>query len=204
GGLEGRALRRGDVLHALLPSCPPATLVGRRLPSDPERQLPGADMTTLRVLPGPGTLETPDTLLTGCYTVDPRSDRMGVRLRYQEQEGPPLRGGQILSEGVPRGAVQVPPGGEPIVLLADAQTTGGYTVPAVVIAADHWRAAQLRPGAVVRFALVTEEQALAALRARRLWMDQLAAGGFAREHPGAVDLAALMRGFAEWSEAADL
>jgi len=101
--------------------------------------------------------------------------------------------------------VQVPPGGEPIVLLADAQTTGGYAVPAVVVAADQWCAAQLRPGAALRFVLVTEEQALAALR-RRLrelaWATNEA--GFAPGDTETPDSAVLMRGFAEWSEAADL
>jgi allophanate hydrolase subunit 2 len=166
-------------------------------------------MATLRVLPGPHGREVPgelEALLSGSYVVDPRSDRMGLRLRRRESaREPPLRGGQVLSEGVPRGAVQVPPGGDPIVLLADAQTTGGYAMPAVVVAADHWRAAQLRPGDAARFVLVTEEEALRALRTRQAELAG-AAGKVGRERgsAGVPDTTALMRGFTEWSEAADL
>jgi hypothetical protein len=104
--------------------------------------------------------------------------------------------------------VQVTPGGEPILLLADAQTTGGYLVPAVVISADLARAAQLRPGDAVRFTLLAEDEALAALRAREEWLQSVASGILTRSMAAgadapAVDVAALARGFAEWSEAAD-
>jgi allophanate hydrolase subunit 2 len=116
-----------------------------------------------------------------------------------------MRGSETISEGVPRGAVQVPPNGEPVILLADHQTTGGYGVPAVVASADLWRVAQLRPGDEVRFALVSVDEAVAALRERAAWLDQLGArvarpsapAGLGRAAP---DLALLMRGFAEWSD----
>jgi antagonist of KipI len=87
--------------------------------------------------------------------------------------------------------VQLPPDGEPVVLLADAQATGGYHVPAVVISADRWRIGQLRPGDTVRFERVTLDEALAALRSRR---DEIAA---VRRSPMP---ARLLGGFAEWSE----
>ena len=77
------------------------------------------------------------------------------------------RVGEILSCGVVAGAVQVPPGGAPIVLLADHQTTGGYPVIATVIAADLGRAAQRRPGETLRFARVDRDTALGALAAER-------------------------------------
>ena len=74
------------------------------------------------------------------------ADRVGVRLA-----GAPVPGGEVTSEGVPVGAVQVPPGGSPIVLLADRGTLGGYAKPALVHPADLPRLAQLRPGDRVRF-----------------------------------------------------
>jgi allophanate hydrolase subunit 2 len=95
--------------------------------------------------------------------------------------------------------VQTPPGGEPIILMADAQTTGGYAVPAVVISADLGRLAQLRPGDRVRFALVSLDDALEALRARRRRLEAALAAGVRNVRVDEI----LTRGFAEWSEAAD-
>src|SRR6185437_16201831 len=117
------------------------------------------------------------TLSGRVFTVDPRSDRMGVRLRHAADAGePPLPGGQVLSEGVPRGAIQVPPDGEPIILLADHQTTGGYRIPAVVASADLWQVAQMRPGDRVRFQPTTQCDALAALRKQAARISQVQAG----------------------------
>ena len=110
---------------------------------------------TLRVRPGPreawfarGTIEV---LCGGPYTVTPASDRTGLRL-----DGTPLtraRAGELPSEGMVTGALQVPPDGRPILLLPDHGVTGGYPVLAVVVSADIGRAAQLRPGRAVRFRL---------------------------------------------------
>ncbi|ADI14647.1 carboxyltransferase domain-containing protein [Truepera radiovictrix] len=138
-GRIGRALRAGDVLGT-----------ARSAPVRPGRSFvphgePGPD-TTLRVLPGPqASGEALAALTAGAFTVV-RADRMGVQLG-----GPPVPGGEVRSEGVPLGAVQVPPGGEPIVLLADRGTMGGYAKPAVLHPADLARAGQLRPGDRVRF-----------------------------------------------------
>lgn len=99
------------------------------------------------------------------FTVDERSDRMGVRLR-----GGPIEtsGGELLTTGVAEGAVQVPSGGEPIVLLADHQTTGGYPIVATVIAADLPIVAQREPGEALRFVAVDDSEAVAELqRVRR-------------------------------------
>jgi KipI family sensor histidine kinase inhibitor len=212
GGLEGRALRPGDVLARGAMAASPATLVGRRLPAECERRAPEGGVWTLRVLPGPHTADAPNDLtavLRGVYSVDARSDRVGVRLRWQETgNGERPAGGETLSEGVPRGAVQLPPDGEPIVLLADHQSTGGYRIPAVVIAADRWQVGQLRPGAAVRFVLTSPAEATEALRARRAWLERVeeelvvvpAVGG---AQPAEPDAALLMRGFAEWSEEAE-
>ena len=97
-----------------------------------------------------------------------RAIATGIRL-----EGPAVEAlqahaaGELLSHGVVHGAIQVPPGGAPIVLLADHQTTGGYPIAAVVISADHPRLGQLRPGTTVRFREVTLAEARAALAAQR-------------------------------------
>jgi allophanate hydrolase subunit 2 len=109
----------------------------------------------IRVVPGPrddwfaaGALEL---LCEADYMVTPASDRTGIRL-----DGPALpraRHDELPSEGLVTGALQVPPGGQPILLLADHPTTGGYPVIAVVATADIGLAAQLRPGARLRFAI---------------------------------------------------
>ncbi|HEU5349721.1 MAG TPA: 5-oxoprolinase/urea amidolyase family protein, partial [Ktedonobacterales bacterium] len=193
GGLFGRALQSDDVL-ARGPEA--GDVAGRTLPLDLAYRLPANGSWHLRVLPGPHVAQLGsalDGLLRARFTVDARSDRVGVRLR--RLDGPCLDGGQVVSEGMPRGAVQLPPDGEPLLLLADAQATGGYRVPAVVISADLWQIGQLRPGDTVRFQRVAPEEALAALRRRN---DEIAR---VRRQPSAVRLLA---GFAEWSDDAEL
>jgi len=102
------------------------------------------------------------------FAVQPASDRQGVRLG-----GVPIapRAGELLSCGVVAGAVQVPRGGAPIVLLADHGTTGGYPVIATVIAADIGKVAQRMPGESLRFYRVERDEALDALRAERRALD---------------------------------
>jgi allophanate hydrolase subunit 2 len=97
-------------------------------------------------------IDDPAALTRTTWTVSSRSDRVGMRL-----DGEPLRRTdkrELPSEGMVRGAIQVPPGGEPVVFLADHPVTGGYPVVAVVVDADVDRAAQVRPGQSVRFRLV--------------------------------------------------
>jgi biotin-dependent carboxylase-like uncharacterized protein len=98
------------------------------------------------------------------FGIDAASDRQGVRLL-----GPSVapQGGEVLTCGMVAGAVEVPRGGEPIVLLADHQTTGGYPVIATVIDADLGKVAQLAPGEAIRFYRVERAEALEALRAER-------------------------------------
>jgi allophanate hydrolase subunit 2 len=107
----------------------------------------------VHVLPGPRddwfTEDTMTTLLTGRYEVTPESNRVGVRL-----SGPELRRsreGELPTEGMVAGSIQVPPSGNPIVFLADHPVTGGYPVIAVVGSADLPLIAQARPGQAVRF-----------------------------------------------------
>ncbi|WP_193607127.1 biotin-dependent carboxyltransferase family protein [Nocardioides lijunqiniae] len=139
---------------------PPRLEPGAVLPVGPSTRGPAAHDTPrpprpgpLRVRPGPrADWFAPGTFAAMCrapYVVGEASDRVGMRL-----EGPRLervREGELPSEGMVLGAVQVPPSGLPVVLLADHPPTGGYPVPAVVEEDDLWRCAQLRPGDLVRF-----------------------------------------------------
>jgi allophanate hydrolase subunit 2 len=161
----GRALQAGDRLP-LMAADNVVTRCGWHLVvedagSDPRRMV--------RVLPGPHVERfSPDALADLCaqpWRVSAQSDRMGYRLL-----GPPLRHvGQadVASLGLPLGAIQVPGDGQPIVLLADHQPTGGYTVLATVIRADLEVLAQRAPGDEVQFTPVSRADALTALAAGR-------------------------------------
>ena len=123
---------------------------------------------TLRVIEGPHRSRFTDAawrrLCGESFRISTDSNRMGYRL-----EGPPLahvRGADILSEATVIGSLQVPSSGQPILLMADRQTTGGYTIIATVITADLALAGQLAPGDAVRFAPCSREDAIAALAAR--------------------------------------
>jgi allophanate hydrolase subunit 2 len=134
------------------------------------------------VLPGPAP--GLDALVGGNWRVGPNSDRVGIRL-----DGPPIepgRDGELLSHGVVQGAIQVPAGGGPIILLADGQPTGGYPVIAVVVTADHPRLGQLRPGDRITFAATTQDDARAALAAQRAAL--VAGARLLRESTGWDDL----------------
>ena len=162
GGYGGRALCAGDRLP--LGGASGGAAAAPRPPA-----APGEEVTTLRVVLGPEEdLFAPDAvraLLEGEFRVRETSDRIGCRL-----DGPALahRGpGEIPSEGMLPGCIQVPPDGQPIVMGADAPTTGGYPKIATVIQADRSALAQLVPGVSrVRFAAVTIEEAVAAMMAR--------------------------------------
>lgn len=164
GGLDGRALRAGDTIAI----GPPPAAVPRRAAAGPAAHWIGAGPHVLRVLLGPQhdwfSEASRHALLATPFTVSPRSDRMGFRL-----DGPALsraQGGELLSEPVPFGAIQVPAGGDPILLMADRQTAGGYPKIATVIAADLPVAGQLGPGDQIRFLGCSRAEAVAALIAR--------------------------------------
>jgi biotin-dependent carboxylase-like uncharacterized protein len=144
GGLDGRRLQAGDRLEPGASTGTPARWTGRR-PTGP-----------LRIVPGPHADGFEELLAE--WTVGPEADRAGVRL-----DGPGIVGGEVPSMGLPLGAIQVPPDGRPIVMLADRPVTGGYRVPACVIRADIGPVAQLRTGDTVRFASVSVEEARQAL-----------------------------------------
>jgi antagonist of KipI len=154
-------IRAGDVLDCASSSATP----GRSLPFTTS---PPHHPTTLRVLDGPQADWFPDGRFFGqTYTVTPASNRMGLRLA-----GEPLtrKPGELMSEPVAPGAVQVTNDGLPVVLGVDGQTIGGYPKVAHVIRADLDALAQLRPGTAVRFERVTPDGAETAARERADWL----------------------------------
>jgi biotin-dependent carboxylase-like uncharacterized protein len=164
GGHEGRSLRTGDVLATGAPSAFWEKCEGRVCPP---RLRPIRDPSApLRAIPGPQddlfTEEGLQTFYSSEYVITNSSDRMGYRL-----EGPAIQhkcGADIVSDAVPLGSVQVPGHGQPIVLLADRQTTGGYAKIAVVCAVDVGNLAQRLPGQKVRFEKITADEAVSLLR----------------------------------------
>ncbi|MCP1624891.1 biotin-dependent carboxyltransferase family protein [Pseudomonas nitroreducens] len=118
---------------------------------------------TLRVLPGPDAFsaEQRQVFFEQAWQVSPQSDRMGVRLRGEALSAPRRQ----WSLGVVEGAIQVPPDGQPIVLLADRQSMGGYPLLGVLHPLDIGRLAQCPAHSAVRFAPTSVEQAQADLRA---------------------------------------
>jgi antagonist of KipI len=160
-GLAGRALRASDDL-ALGDAVPvPRSVVGAAFRS----WWDAAGATSerrLRILAAEGEWHTSacDVLCATPFTVSQRSDRMGYRL-----EGQPAWGalpGSLLSGATALGAIQVPQGGEPILLMADHQTTGGYAQVAVLCRADRQVAGQLAPGDCIRFHRISFDDAAAA------------------------------------------
>jgi biotin-dependent carboxylase-like uncharacterized protein len=160
GGVDGRPLRAGDTLPLL--AAPAASAA--RAPFVRMMPLPGSE-ARVRVMEGPQreyfAEDALDVLQSAPYTIRPDSDRMGFRL-----QGPQLthaRGADIISDATPLGVLQVPASGQPILLMADRQTTGGYPKIATVITADIPVVGQLGPGDTIRFTVCTAREALAAL-----------------------------------------
>lgn len=161
GGIEGRSLRADDriALGEMPPvQVQPINLDSTFIPTYPER-------ISLRALLGPqDDLFLPEgieTFVSTEYLVTDEADRMGYRL-----EGPPIRHAgkaDIVSDALGRGAVQVPGNGQPIVMMADCGTTGGYAKIATVIGADLWRLAQAKPNDLIKFILCSENEAVQAL-----------------------------------------
>ena len=163
GGHEGRAVRRGDVLWLGVADKQP-----RAKAISPTVLLTLKPRRILRVTEGPQHnhfLEAAkQSFYRGVFRVSEESDRTGLRL-----DGPAVMAeskGQMITEGVPLGAVQVTPAGQPILLFVDQQTTGGYPKIANVIGVDLHRVGQLRPRVEIRF----ERTSLTV--ARSLWIEQ--------------------------------
>jgi biotin-dependent carboxylase-like uncharacterized protein len=168
GGVEGRALRRGD----RVPLGPPTLARPRRVP--PERAPAYGGEPEVAVVLGPQddrfTARGIAALFEAPYEMSPQNDRMGARLRGPFIEH--TRGHDIISDGVALGGIQVVGDGQPIVLLADRQSTGGYTKIGTVCSFDIGRIAQTRPGGRIRFRRVTVAEAHAMLRQSRRALDE--------------------------------
>lgn len=166
GGLEGRPLRAGDRLYHRIFGQTFHHLKGRRLPL---RLIPSyARSVTLRVILDARRdffHESALAVLTNStYMVAPQSDRTGYRLTGPSiARAEPLR---FISEGTVTGTVQIPPDGQPILLMVDRHTTGGYPPIATVVSVDLSLAAQLGPGDTVRFVACSLDEAQALLRTR--------------------------------------
>ena len=165
GGVNGRKLEKGDVIGFRDPKAELKNMNFRSMASEfvPRKEY------TVRVILGPQDDYFTDagiqTFLSEVYTVTPEFDRMGCRL-----EGAVIQhkdGGDIISDGIAFGAIQVPSAGKPIIMLGDRQTTGGYTKIANVITADFRILAQLKQGDKVRFEKVSIKAAQEALMAQR-------------------------------------
>jgi biotin-dependent carboxylase-like uncharacterized protein len=180
GGHAGRSLKRDDVLRLFQAPLPRArALSASEIPpidSEPE----------IRVVLGPERERFTDAgiaaLLGGPYEMLPQSDRMGARLTGARIAH--ARGHDIISDGIALGSIQVPGDGQPIVLLVDRQSTGGYTKIATVGSFDIARIGQVKPGQRVRFRAVDVPEAH---RLRGAWEAQLAAvaGGAVAAAPAA-------------------
>jgi biotin-dependent carboxylase-like uncharacterized protein len=187
GGYEGRALQSGDVVPLAIASASDRGELHLSNPPDPARDQP------IRVILGPQleyfTQEAVAILLGAEFRISPSADRMGMRL-----DGPPLhhcRGWDIVSDAIATGAIQVPGSGQPIVLLADHQTTGGYPKIATVISADLPVAGRRRPGDALRFTAVTVEEAEELCRQQERSLLQLMAALQPVEDKAAADLLSL-------------
>lgn len=156
GGLEGRALRAGDVLELGEAKREFYEICDRR--TEPYAK---QEILEIRVIEGPQedcfTEKGKQDFYSGIYTITEQSDRMGYRLQGPAVES--VAGTDIISDAIPLGAVQVPRNGQPIVLLKDRQTTGGYAKIAVACSFDLPRLVQGRPGDKVRFRKISVEKA---------------------------------------------
>jgi biotin-dependent carboxylase-like uncharacterized protein len=171
GGMHGRPLAAGD--RVALDGAPDLPVIsGRRLPEGDRPAYSAHPL--LGAVPGPHAArlskDSKHTLYSEAYLVSRDADRMGYRL-----EGPALelRGPEVISFGLTAGCLQVPQSGQPILLMADHQTAGGYPVPTVVCRADLSLAAQLLPGDSVSFEQITLEAAQARQRRLREALERL-------------------------------
>jgi biotin-dependent carboxylase-like uncharacterized protein len=184
GGRDGRSLKRGDLLALLVPEGKSATDAGKGGYGlePPQLALPlgGSVQGTVavRVLPGAEYEIFPqaghEQFWNGRWLVTPNSNRQGYRLA-----GPalPMSGqSELLSHGLVPGTIQVPPSGQPIIQMSDANTSGGYPKIGTVIEADMWRLAQARVADELHFVQTTVAEAVAALAAERAWLRKIEVG----------------------------
>lgn len=163
GGYEGRGLKPGDIINILEPEKPLRELAGRIAGKDIYSYI---DTEEIRVVAGPQedgfTQEGIKTFYSCEYGVTNECDRMGYRLSGNKIEH--KEGGDIISDGIAMGAIQIPGHGMPIIMMADRQTTGGYTKIANVITVDLPKVAQKKPGDKIKFKKVSIQEAHSLLK----------------------------------------
>lgn len=180
GGHSGRKLLKGDMLRVrkMRPS------LGRKSTGKSLRKVPRFPAATLETLYPSGPIrvtkgaqqewfgaEAFEKLFSCAYAVSDDSDRSGLRLKGEAIR--PRDAKQLLTDGIPLGAIQVPQSGQPIILFVDQHTTGGYPKIANVIAADMHRVGQLRPRDAVPFAEVTIAEAIDLVRKQEEWLKRV-------------------------------
>jgi antagonist of KipI len=169
GGHQGRRLQTGDVLQV---GCASQSY-HRRLRAGAVEEL--RSHGPIRVTSGAQrnwfSDETYARFFANSYAISEQSDRAGLRLKGDAISTRESK--QLLTDGIPLGAIQVPQDGQPIILFVDQQTTGGYPKIANVIAADMHRIGQLRPRDEVRFSEASIPQAIEALRVRERWLKEI-------------------------------
>jgi len=172
GGFQGRPIRVGDVLPLTDASVEQHKCAGNFVPRSFQIELP-TDCIPVRVMFGPQDHLFSEAALsvfcTSEYQVATESDRMGCRLQGEAIKHDSL--GQAISDGVALGSVQILGNGQPAILLADRQTTGGYLKIATVISADLSVLGQVSPKQKIRFVPVSYEVAIQALRSREAALD---------------------------------
>lgn len=172
GGLEGRALRRGDTLRAGAASTERPSGVLGLVPPEIALPLRRDGCTAVRVLPAAeydGYTEASQAAFwRNEWKITPQSDRYGYRLAGEALQ--PVAPMEMRSHGIVPGVIQVPPDGQPIVQMRDAQPTGGYPKIGTVIEADLWRLGQAPIGGRIRFVETSWEEALDALDELQSWL----------------------------------
>ena len=166
GGIEGRPLRKGDIISSDSPARHLKT-VGRSLDKAHQILPTYAKDQVLRVISGPQadhfSPTTTEIFLDAGFTVTPESDRAGIRLAGPRIEAEKGLKESIISEGVVPGAIQIPGDAQPIIILGET-VTGGYRKIATVISVDLPLLGQLKPGDRVHFVEVSMEEAVASFR----------------------------------------
>ncbi|NDP46815.1 MAG: biotin-dependent carboxyltransferase family protein [Sulfuriferula multivorans] len=180
GGHDGRSLRKGDRLAVLNASVPRGEWEAGYGVEPPHLALPfnpgSADgAVAVRVIPAAEYEKFPKygqaQFWDSLWLITPNSNRQGYRLSGTAL---PTKGqSELLSHGIVPGTIQVPPSGQPIIQMSDANTSGGYPKMGTVIEADMWRLAQARLGENLKFVPVTVQDAIAALVAERAWLQKI-------------------------------
>ena len=181
GGLEGRGLRRGDILPLGKECAAISSPSGAGFGIDASAFRPKmfgpnrSDVMTLRIIPAAEyDIFTPDSIsdfFNNIWMVSQEANRQGYRL-----DGPKLtllKPLELFSHGIMPGTVQVPPSGQPVIQLADANTCGGYPKIACVISADLWKLGQSKVGQKLRFSAVSAQQAVEAIQVQNRLIDEM-------------------------------